>query len=66
MDDMYHTCRWCKHFSKEDDRCCKNFFYIVMDIEYFHNLEKCYSSPEIKDFDVCIKDPDNFYCKEWE
>lgn len=70
MDDMYHTCIWCKHFSKEDGRCLKDLFSVEMDTEYLLYLEKYYGKQypafDVIDFHVCINDPDNFYCKEWE
>lgn len=61
MEDMYHTCRWCKHFSEEDDRCCKDLFYISMDVG-----TGFYSPIDNSEMGVCIKAPENFYCKEWE
>jgi len=66
MDDMYHTCRWCKHFSKEEDRCLKDLFYVEFSTAYLTFLEKYYSPIEVEGGRVCINDPDNFYCKEWE
>ena len=66
MDDMYHTCRWCKHFSKEDGRCLKDLFYVEMDTECLLFLEEHNLYIELDEWAVCIKDPDNFYCKEWE
>lgn len=66
MDDMYHTCRWCKHFSKEDDRCLKDLFYVEMNMEYANLLGKHYLFLDMEDAHACINDPDNFYCKEWE
>lgn len=54
MDNMYHTCKWCKHYK---DGCCTNENIFVWDID-FENI------PEYVNLE--IKEPNTFYCKEWE
>jgi len=54
MEDMYHCCRWCKHY--EDGNCTRENFYVVD--EYGCNVPE-----EIK---LEIKEPESFYCSNWE
>lgn len=55
MDDMYHACRWCKHY--ENGHCVKeNFIVVESDTQY-----------EVDDIvELLIKEPETFYCKDWE
>jgi hypothetical protein len=41
-------------------------FSFDMDTEVLFSLEKYYIFIDTEAVGVCIKDPDNFYCKEWE
>lgn len=55
MDDMYKTCRWCKHYK---NGCCTRDNFTVInkrsedDINNRVRLE--------------IKEPESFYCSNWE
>lgn len=57
MDEMYHVCRWCKHY--ENGNCTKG-----KDIFYVSELDTDYSIEEVAEFE--IKEPESFYCKYWE
>jgi hypothetical protein len=54
---MYHTCRWCKHY---ENGCCTK----AKEIFYVSEWDTDYSIEEVADFE--IKEPESFYCKEWE
>lgn len=55
-DDMYHSCRWCKHY--ENGYCTRDNFYmyekddLMVDVSIDVLLE--------------VKEPESFYCKHWE
>lgn len=55
MEEMYHSCRWCHHYS--NGKCLKDIVDVVVLVEDLSIDDKV---------DIYIKDPDNFYCKEWE
>ena len=55
MDDMYHVCRYCKHY--KDGNCTKENFYI------FDEESECYMGNTVE---LYVKEPDDFYCKHWE
>lgn len=58
MDEMYHTCRWCKHY--KDGKCLKEIVDVFIADDVIGDI--------IGDdmIEVFISDPENFYCKEWE
>jgi hypothetical protein len=53
---MYHTCRWCKHY---ENGCCTNENIFDVDV----NIE---GEGSVESVDLVIKEPESFYCKEWE
>ena len=55
MEDMYHCCRYCKHYK---DGCCirDNFDVEVVWVDEEH----------IKEVELYIKKPESFYCSNWE
>ena len=55
-DNMYHTCRWCKHYK---DGCCTNENIFVVDVA----ME---GDGLLESAELVIKEPNTFYCKEWE
>ena len=54
MEDMYHSCRWCKHY--KDGCCTKDNFYLINERGW----------PVEEDVRLEIKEPDTHYCKDWE
>ena len=54
MSDMYKTCRWCKHYK---NGCCTKDNFNVTD-------RMC---DDVNDeVTLEIKEPDKFYCSNWE
>lgn len=58
VDEMYHTCRWCKHFS--DEKCTKG----IVDVLVMDDVVGDILGDE--SVEVYIRNSDEFYCKEWE
>ena len=56
MDDRYHVCRWCRHYSNE--KCLKDNVDVVV------RVDNKYIDPD--DVEIYIKDQTTFYCKEWQ
>lgn len=52
-NDIYHSCRYCKYY--DGVHCNNKNFYIVTD-------------DDIVDIDanLIVKEPDDFYCSNWE
>lgn len=54
--DMYHSCRWCKHY--KNGYCTNGNFYVYEKEDYVVDI-----SDEVL---LEIKEPESFYCKHWE
>lgn len=51
---MDKVCRWCKHY--ENGNCTRGNFYLIGECGY-----------EVEDeIDLSIKEPESFYCSNWE
>ena len=55
MSDMYKTCRWCKHYENGD---CTRDNFTVNDKDTWSDVTD--------EVDLTIKDPESFYCSNWE
>lgn len=54
-NDMYHACRWCKHYK---DGCCTRDNFTVTDKETWY---------DVTDYmELVINEPESFYCSKWE
>lgn len=56
MDEMYHVYRWCKHY--ENGCCVRAEDNFIVENEFTGEVE------EHNRFTV--KEPESFYCKDWE
>jgi len=56
MDEMYHVCRWCKHY--ENGNCTRDNFILTDVTDNFEDVTDITN--------LIIKEPESFYCKDWE
>lgn len=55
MGDEYKVCRYCKHYK---DGCCTRDNFTVTDKETWY---------DVTDYmELAIKEPESFYCSNWE
>lgn len=54
-EDMYHSCRWCKHY--DNGHCTKDNFNVMNKRTWSDLTDKV---------ELEIKEPESFYCKDWE
>lgn len=59
MDDLYHVCRWCKHY---ENGCCVKDNFIAVDRDQQGNIDDIANDK----VELVIKEPETFYCKDWE
>ena len=53
--NMDKVCRWCKHYK---NGCCTRDNFTVNDKETWYDVTD--------EVDLTIKEPDKFYCSNWE
>lgn len=55
--DMYHSCRWCKHY--KNGRCETDNFNVLDITDKYED--------DVTDLTALeIKEPESFYCSNWE